>query len=174
MEILSTKEKLFMSLFKQWSEQTEKQRSKQDNDSFWMNYLEKEKENYIYLLEHKDEVTAGMVSELSEKFNMDTVTFAGFIDGINSSLVKEISLEDMVPESEVELNIDYEKLYYNMLEASADWLYNLEQWEDVLSAEKRQEIKKDFNKSRIAVSNKVGRNDPCPCGSGKKYKKCCG
>ena len=25
-----------------------------------------------------------------------------------------------------------------------------------------------------AVSQKVGRNDPCPCGSGKKYKKCCG
>jgi preprotein translocase subunit SecA len=23
-------------------------------------------------------------------------------------------------------------------------------------------------------SQKVGRNDPCPCGSGKKYKKCCG
>ena len=22
--------------------------------------------------------------------------------------------------------------------------------------------------------NRVGRNDPCPCGSGKKYKKCCG
>jgi SEC-C motif-containing protein len=25
-----------------------------------------------------------------------------------------------------------------------------------------------------AVSDKVGRNAPCPCGSGKKYKKCCG
>src|SRR5690606_1363603 len=24
------------------------------------------------------------------------------------------------------------------------------------------------------VATKVGRNDPCPCGSGKKYKKCCG
>ena len=24
------------------------------------------------------------------------------------------------------------------------------------------------------VEPKVGRNDPCPCGSGKKYKKCCG
>jgi len=24
------------------------------------------------------------------------------------------------------------------------------------------------------VSGKTGRNDPCPCGSGKKYKKCCG
>ena len=26
----------------------------------------------------------------------------------------------------------------------------------------------------IEKENKVGRNDPCPCGSGKKYKKCCG
>lgn len=26
----------------------------------------------------------------------------------------------------------------------------------------------------IRVKGKVGRNDPCPCGSGKKYKKCCG
>ena len=24
------------------------------------------------------------------------------------------------------------------------------------------------------TEDKVGRNDPCPCGSGKKYKKCCG
>ena len=35
-----------------------------------------------------------------------------------------------------------------------------------------QEIKK-----QVTVKNtekKVGRNDPCPCGSGKKYKKCCG
>ena len=29
-------------------------------------------------------------------------------------------------------------------------------------------------KAEQAVSNKVGRNDPCPCGSGKKYKNCCG
>jgi len=26
----------------------------------------------------------------------------------------------------------------------------------------------------ITVGNKIGRNDPCPCGSNKKYKKCCG
>lgn len=25
-----------------------------------------------------------------------------------------------------------------------------------------------------AAEGEVGRNDPCPCGSGKKYKKCCG
>ncbi|MGB5299295.1 MAG: SEC-C metal-binding domain-containing protein, partial [Thiogranum sp.] len=27
--------------------------------------------------------------------------------------------------------------------------------------------------SFLGASKKVGRNDPCPCGSGKKYKKCC-
>lgn len=26
----------------------------------------------------------------------------------------------------------------------------------------------------ITSERKIGRNDPCPCGSGKKYKKCCG
>jgi SEC-C motif len=32
----------------------------------------------------------------------------------------------------------------------------------------------DDEESEPAVSDKIGRNDPCPCGSGKKYKKCCG
>jgi len=27
--------------------------------------------------------------------------------------------------------------------------------------------------SPIRIETKVNRNDPCPCGSGKKYKKCC-
>jgi len=26
----------------------------------------------------------------------------------------------------------------------------------------------------VRADPKIGRNDPCPCGSGKKYKKCCG
>ena len=42
----------------------------------------------------------------------------------------------------------------------------------------KQTIKKPATKKTVAkkpaVSKKVGRNDPCPCGSGKKYKKCCG
>ena len=33
----------------------------------------------------------------------------------------------------------------------------------------------DGNKPKQVVKEpKIGRNDPCPCGSGKKYKKCCG
>ena len=32
----------------------------------------------------------------------------------------------------------------------------------------------DTANKTIRKGKKVGRNDPCPCGSGKKYKKCCG
>ena len=32
----------------------------------------------------------------------------------------------------------------------------------------------ELYKSERGISVKVGKNDPCPCGSGKKYKKCCG
>jgi len=36
------------------------------------------------------------------------------------------------------------------------------------------EATKKVNKPIVNKTPKVGRNDPCPCGSGKKYKKCCG
>lgn len=36
------------------------------------------------------------------------------------------------------------------------------------------EVKKPVKNKTIKSGAKVGRNDPCPCGSGKKYKKCCG
>jgi preprotein translocase subunit SecA len=38
---------------------------------------------------------------------------------------------------------------------------------------KKEPVKKETSAPKVA-SEKVGRNDPCPCGSGKKYKKCCG
>jgi preprotein translocase subunit SecA len=42
--------------------------------------------------------------------------------------------------------------------------------EDLLS----NEPAKEFNPSVKLSHPKIGRNDPCPCGSGRKYKKCCG
>ena len=39
----------------------------------------------------------------------------------------------------------------------------------------REEIEKEYKKSKTIVKgDRIGRNDPCTCGSGKKYKKCCG
>jgi preprotein translocase subunit SecA len=39
-------------------------------------------------------------------------------------------------------------------------------------APKKAAPRKKAKKAKVEI--KVGRNDPCPCGSGKKYKKCCG
>ena len=36
------------------------------------------------------------------------------------------------------------------------------------------DLEKLLNPPQVVKSEKIGRNDPCPCGSGKKYKKCCG
>ena len=68
-----------------------------------------------------------------------------------------------------------EKLYRNMVDAKAEWLYELPQWDSIFSVEKRKEMYREQKKAGTVVKGpKVGRNDPCPCGSGKKYKQCCG
>ena len=100
----------------------------------------------------------------------------GFLDGIDTSLKASNDFKAFDENSEVVLDIDFEKLFFNMLAAEAQYLYTLEEWEDVLDEVKRIGILQAYKKSKIVVREqpKVGRNDPCPCGSGKKYKKCCG
>lgn len=163
-----------MGLFEQWKEIANRERSQNESDAFWKGYLEKEKNNYEYILENRQNKFEGTVGELAVKFDMDEVTFAGFLDGINTSLKEQLELDNIEADTAISMDIDFEKLYFNMLDAKADWLYNLEQWEGILTAERRNEITREFRISKMAVSTKVGRNDPCTCGSGKKYKKCCG
>jgi preprotein translocase subunit SecA len=163
-----------MGLYEQWKKMAEAGNGSKDQDSFWKDYLEKEKDNYSYILENRQNKLEGTVEELSAKFNMEPAVFAGFLDGINTSLVNELDMDTITNDTVISAEIDFEKLYWNMLEAKADWLYDLEQWDGILPKDKRDDITRQFKQSKIAVSSKVGRNDPCPCGSGKKYKKCCG
>jgi uncharacterized protein YchJ len=102
------------------------------------------------------------------------VIFAGFLDGIQTSLETRIDLTDLAEDTDLEFLIDFEKLYWNMNDAKAEWLYNLPSWDNVLSQERRSSIVKEYRTSKIVRREKIGRNDPCPCGSGKKFKNCCG
>ena len=84
-------------------------------------------------------------------------------------------IEEMDEDTVVNLGFDKEKLYKNMVDARADWLYELPQREKIFDADKRKALYLEQKKSGTVVKgHKVGRNDPCPCGSGKKYKHCCG
>lgn len=163
-----------MSLFEQWQDRANQEMSQEQYQAFWASYFEEEKDNYALILENNDPKLAGSIKDLAAKFDMDAVTFVGFLDGINTSLTEELDLEKLEETSEIDATIDWEKLLFNMHDAKADWLYGLPQWDQVISEERRKEIRKDYGRSTMAVSDKsVGRNDPCPCGSGKKYKKCC-
>ena len=118
----------------------------------------------------------GTVKELAEKYNTEILIMTGFLDGINESLKGyENQIETMDENTVVKIEIDPEKLYWNMVEAKADWLYNLPQWDAILTPEKRKELYRNQKASgTVRNEQKIYPNDPCPCGSGKKYKKCCG
>lgn len=87
--------------------------------------------------------------------------YPNFMEVINELLGTEMTFDDMIKE--------YKSTYLkNRVYSSATVLYCSNAFSDVfdvISAPKQEQP---------AVTQKVGRNDPCPCGSGKKFKNCCG
>lgn len=138
-------------------------------------YFQIEKEIYEQLLSNPDEEVRGTLKELAEKYNQTVMTMVGFLDGINDSLKEPNPIETMDEDTVVNLIYDKALLYKNMVGAKADWLYELPQWKDIFSEEELKALYKEQKLSTtIRKEKKIGRNDPCPCGSGKKYKHCCG
>ena len=121
-------------------------------EELWSGYFTIEKGIYEQILTNPTEVIEGTVKELAEKYDTEVMIMTGFLDGI-----------------------DPEKLYYNMVEAKATWLYELPQWDAILTEERRTELYREQKASgTVRNTHKIYPNDPCPCGSGKKYKYCCG
>ena len=165
-----------MSLYDVWQQTAQQERTQEQHNAYWKTYFEAEKENYRKILANHETVYEGTVAELAKTFDMEPYMFVGFLDGINDSLADgELDLNALTEESRVALKVDFDLLYQHMLRARADWLYDLPEWNGVRTEEQRKELAREYRRSRIYISPKlVGRNDPCPCGSGKKYKKCCG
>ena len=164
------------TLYQQWQDLAyDETADRSQLEKFWGTYFQIEKEIYEKLLSNPDEVVKGTVKELAEKFGQEVLTMIGFLDGINESLLIEIDLDTVEEDTVVSLAFDKERLYKNMVAAKADWLYELPQWKEIFDDEKRRALFLEQKKSgTVHVGKKVGRNDPCPCGSGKKYKYCCG
>ncbi len=166
-----------MALLKEWRDSAYNENIEPKKlEAFWNNYFMLEKGIYEKLLAEPDTEVKGTVKELAEKYGISVFEMTGFLDGINDSLVNPNPIDTMEEDTEVSLKFDKEKLYMNMVDAKADWLYNLPQWNEIFDEEKRHELYLTQKKSGTVrrEGKKVGRNDPCPCGSGKKYKVCCG
>ena len=144
-------------------------------EELWSGYFTIEKGIYEQILANPTEVVEGTVKELAEKYDTEVMIMTGFLDGIDDSLVESNPIEEMEEDTQVSLGFDKALLYKNMVAAGADWLYELEEWNDIFDEDTRKALYKEQKSSTTIVKDKkVYPNDPCPCGSGKKYKKCCG
>ncbi|WP_069650348.1 preprotein translocase subunit SecA [Caloranaerobacter ferrireducens] len=86
--------------------------------------------------------------------------------------------EDPVRAYQIEGYDMFQEMIKNIQEDTVRYLFNLQPAERI----ERERVAKITNESHgdsgkpktVVKGKKIGRNDPCPCGSGKKYKKCCG
>jgi hypothetical protein len=165
-----------MALLQEWRAKAYNEKAnKGDLQRLWTSYFAKEKDIYAELLKNPDEEVKGTVKELAEKYGISLEYMVGFLDGINDSLKEANPIDTMEEDTVVSLAFDKEKLYKNMVAAEADWLYKLPEWNAIYTEEEQKTLYLEQKKSGTVVKeNKVYPNDPCPCGSGKKYKKCHG
>ena len=165
-----------MALLDQWRDVAyDESANKGDLQRFWGDYFKKEQAIYKELLAAPDTEVKGTVKELADKYGVTVMEMTGFLDGIQESLVNPNPIEEMEEDTEVSLKFDKELLYKNMVAADAEWLYGLEEWKEIFDEDKLKELYKVQKSSQTVVNApKIYPNDPCPCGSGKKYKKCCG
>ena len=141
-----------MALLQEWREYaySEEMQNSKEGQKLWENYFTLEKGIYEKLLANPSEIVEGTVQELADRYEVPLSMMVGFLDGINDSLKEANPIDEMEKDTQVKLDIDLEKLYYNMVECKAEWLYTLPQWNDILPEDKRKELyKKQKNSGTI-------------------------
>lgn len=107
-----------------------------------------------YFLEN-DKYSANLIRMVADKHK-------NFMEIVNAVLGKNYTLEELLKK--------YKRRYVsNKIISSTTVLYRSNAFSNTLGI-----IEDNENKPHFDTTKKIGRNDPCPCGSGKKYKKCCG
>jgi len=142
----------------------------------WDEYLAREKAVYAGLLRDKKTRIEGTVAEVAAGFRFTSIQMCAFLDGIYKCVDGLPEIKDIEEDTQIVFDIEFDRLYKLMVEYKAEALYTLPEWNEVFSPEEQKRLYTEEKRSHTIVrtEEKVGRNDPCSCGSGKKYKKCCG
>lgn len=94
--------------------------------------------------------------------------YLGMDDDATAAIAGLLSLADIANRKSRLKKADIERLQAEAPDLIPGWI-------EILNAARRFQSAVPMSSAPTpAQSAKVGRNDPCPCGSGKKYKKCCG
>ena len=163
-----------MALLEQWQKVAYNEKADRGElQRFWQRYFLLEKGVYEQLLTNPDEKVEGTVKELAEKYNLSVMEMTGFLDGINDSLVEANPIDTMEEDTKVNLVFDKEKLYKNMVDAKADWLYELPQWKEIFDDEKRRALFLEQKKSvTILVRAEAVRNTNTAAEDSPPYLNC--
>ena len=156
--------------------ETQKRELKAKSDRFWNLHKKLEVGVYKQILANPDEPITGTMEELAKKFDVDLLHLTGILDAMDTAQKNPNPLAKLYPDTTVTIDLDYEKIYSIMVLSKAPQLYKLPEWNGILSNDTRREIYEKETGATVVrrEGKKIGRNDPCPCGSGKKYKNCCG
>ena len=137
-----------MALLEQWQKVAYNEKADRGElQRFWQRYFLLEKGVYEKLLTNPDEKVEGTVKELADKYGLSIMDMTGFLDGINESLVEPNPIDTMEEDTKVSLVFDKEKLYKNMVDAKADWLYELPMWNDIFDPETKKRLYLEQKKS---------------------------
>jgi hypothetical protein len=141
----------------------------------WDEYLAQEKTVYENILRNNITRIEGTVTEIGAKLGLSPTYVYAFLDGIHECVDGISNLEELEETTQIAFDIEYERLFKQMVEYKAEALYKLPEWDDIFTPDEQKQYYTEQKKSHTILrnENKIGRNDPCPCGSGKKYKRCC-
>ena len=104
---------------------------------------------------NNDKFSANLIKKVADKHE-------NFVKVVNAVLGSDMTLDEILQK--------YKSRYLeHKIVSSTTVLYRSKAFSNTLGI-----IEEEENKPKIEIDHKIGRNDPCPCGSGKKYKKCCG
>ena len=142
-----------MSLYTQWTDMVVEFVKTKGEKAFWDVYSTIEEEIYRKILSAHQEKHEINIADLAKAVDTTPQFVMGFLDGINESLKQPLNLEELDSSSSVTLDIDLESLYYNMLDAKADYLYTLPQWDGIFSEEKWEEIEKKIEQRNDGSNN---------------------
>ena len=140
----------------------------------WDDYQGKEKRVYKDIISKKMQKIEGTIDSISQEFGLSHVHTAVFMDGIHAAVDGLPPTAELETDTAIKFEIDFKRLYKQMVQYKAKELYTLKEWDGIFTPDEQQALYKEQKESNVMVrSKKTGRNEACPCGSGKKYKKCC-
>lgn len=111
-----------------------------------------------------------LAQHMMKEFKLDVLQAADLLRNVNAIIQNSYGMNDVLGFLAGNIEIKSKETAQSLAMLVAEYSNTLPMW--VLKGHTPVEVQGNRKPVRRA-SAKIGRNDPCPCGSGKKYKNCC-